>query len=174
MPRSPLTEILERVEGMVTYVRENLNPDEYDLFLDKIAPQPLPEVKKPQKKAGKKEGEKRNIQKCDIDGCGLTKRAAIHKDATMRGFHAFLAPQPAKKSARASGMAKALNDNLSQRRQEVLDGITGESTAHTPDGLCTNCVYVFGHNVHHLPSVEGYHEFQPQPTEQAVVTRGGD
>lgn len=58
MARSPLTETYERVNGMVAYVRENLNPGEYDLFLDMIAPESLPEVKKPVKKSSKKAGKK--------------------------------------------------------------------------------------------------------------------
>lgn len=53
--RSPLTETFDRVKGMVVYVRENLSLEEYDLFLDMVAPEPALEVEtKPAKKARKK------------------------------------------------------------------------------------------------------------------------
>lgn len=50
--RSPLSEIYNRVDGMVTYVRENLTADEYALFLDRVAPEPEPVAvsKKPTRK----------------------------------------------------------------------------------------------------------------------------
>jgi hypothetical protein len=53
--RSPLTETIKRVEGMIAYVRENLDEGEYDLFLDLILPEPEPvkAVKKGRKRAGK-------------------------------------------------------------------------------------------------------------------------
>lgn len=51
--RSPLTEIIFKVQGMITYVRENLSTDEYMLFLDLLVPLPEPEAK-PAKKTRKK------------------------------------------------------------------------------------------------------------------------
>lgn len=53
--RSPLTETIKRVEGMIAYVRENLDEGEYDLFLDLILPEPEPvkAVKKGRKKSSK-------------------------------------------------------------------------------------------------------------------------
>jgi hypothetical protein len=55
MARSPLTETIARVQGMIAYVRENLNPGEYDLFLDLVDPQPEPA---PAKKKRTKRGSK--------------------------------------------------------------------------------------------------------------------
>lgn len=53
--RSPLTQTIKRVEGMITYVRENLDDGEYDLFLDLILPEPEPAkaAKKGRKKSSK-------------------------------------------------------------------------------------------------------------------------
>lgn len=53
--RSPLTETIKRVEGMIAYVRENLDEGEYDLFLDLILPEPEPvkAAKKGRKKSAK-------------------------------------------------------------------------------------------------------------------------
>lgn len=53
MPRSPLTETIARVQGMISYVRENLNPGEYDLFLDILVPEPVVEAARPAKKKRK-------------------------------------------------------------------------------------------------------------------------
>jgi hypothetical protein len=46
--RSPITETIRRVQGMILYVQENLSSDEYNLFLDMVDPQP--EVTKPTRK----------------------------------------------------------------------------------------------------------------------------
>ena len=40
MARSPLTEPVQRVQGMITYVQENLSTDEFNLFLDLLVPEP--------------------------------------------------------------------------------------------------------------------------------------
>lgn len=53
MPRSPLTETIYRVQGMITYVRENLSTDEFMLFLDLLVPEPVAEPVKPAKKKRK-------------------------------------------------------------------------------------------------------------------------
>lgn len=50
--RSPLTETINRVQGMITYVRENLSTDEYMLFLDLLVPE-LEAVKTPATKKRK-------------------------------------------------------------------------------------------------------------------------
>jgi len=49
MARSPITETLARVRGMIAYVQENLNPGEFDLFLDMVDPHPEPEQEKPKR-----------------------------------------------------------------------------------------------------------------------------
>jgi hypothetical protein len=53
MARSPLTETIQRVNGMVHYVQQNLSADEYLLFLDLCVPEPEPETAKPAKKKRK-------------------------------------------------------------------------------------------------------------------------
>lgn len=53
MARSPLTETINRVQGMITYVRENLSTDEYMLYLDLLVPEPGVAVKTPVKRKRK-------------------------------------------------------------------------------------------------------------------------
>jgi hypothetical protein len=60
MPRSPLTETIKRVQGMILYVQENLSGDEYMLFLDMVDPQPEPEA--PAKRTRKKRGPSKKAQ----------------------------------------------------------------------------------------------------------------
>lgn len=127
---------------------------------------------KPQKKSSKKSvGKEREYDHCLR--CGTTKRDSSHKDQSSPDYHEFQSSKnsdaasggkSSTKSARASGMAAQLNRQLDGRRQEEV--VIGD-----PDAGCSDCIYVFAHNVHHLPSAEGYHEFQP--AEQAAAT-GGD
>lgn len=53
MARSPLTETIYRVQGMIAYVRENLSTDEFMLFLDLLVPEPVVEPVKPARKKRK-------------------------------------------------------------------------------------------------------------------------
>src|SRR5687768_2703222 len=104
--RSRLTEVIRRVEGMISYVRENLSGDEYNLFLDLLVPEPeaeQPKVKRrrksktvsatPPKKKGlpavNSEGP------CSVENCGETADNAIHDPkGGYAGYHEF---QPVKK-----------------------------------------------------------------------------
>lgn len=52
--RSELSTTFQRVRGMVDYVRENLDDEEYDLFLDMVAPLPEPVVESRATKKGRK------------------------------------------------------------------------------------------------------------------------
>jgi hypothetical protein len=112
MARSPLTETIYKVQGMITYVRENLSTDEFMLFLDLLVPEPEPEPEavKPAKKKRKPRG----------------------------------------KSQRASGMATQLNTRLTARERVRDEGVA-----------CAKCDYNGDHNIHHLETTVGYHEFQP-------------
>jgi hypothetical protein len=57
MPRSPLTDTITRVQGMVSYVRQNLSDEEWNLFLDLVAPETVsPPKPTRRRKAGKKAG----------------------------------------------------------------------------------------------------------------------
>lgn len=79
MNRSPLTETIKRVEGMITYVRENLSTDEYMLFLDLLAPEPEPEAK-PAKKTRKKSASKSASKSSRASGMA----AAINRSLSQR------------------------------------------------------------------------------------------
>lgn len=73
------------------------------------------------------------------------------------------------KSARASGMAKTLNDNLSQRRQETIDDVverdTGEpARCHFTRANGNPCKLLPDHNIHHMTTANEYHEFQSAST----------
>lgn len=54
MARSPLTPTIQRVQGMITYVQENLSTDEFNLFLDLLVPEPEPEQTPVKAKRGRK------------------------------------------------------------------------------------------------------------------------
>jgi hypothetical protein len=120
MARSPLTDTITRVQGMVTYVRQNLSEDEYSLFLDLVAPEtvapPKPTRKrKASKKAAHTSGNSRRglpreeplsnerrkeLQRCvykfDINGgkeCGSDEESGIHDPALgYSGYHEYVRP----------------------------------------------------------------------------------
>jgi hypothetical protein len=97
--------------------------------------------------------QQRKIEHCDA--CNYTKRAAVHKDATLRDYHQFRSSKP--KSARVSGIATAIKDSL--KRGQAADSISdGERCTYERDGG-RQCWLLSDHNVHHLESVFGYHEF---------------
>jgi hypothetical protein len=55
MPRSPLTESIQKVRRLVLEIQETLTVDEFKLLLDELVPEPEPApTKKPQKKTGKR------------------------------------------------------------------------------------------------------------------------
>lgn len=123
MSRSPLTESINKVTGMVTYVRENLSTEEYMLYLDMVAPQvePEPAEKKTRKKRttksakaqslegaiassrdAKVEAPKANGQLCTamVPGldvvCGETEDKLIHDpNGGYGGYHPFVPAVPA-------------------------------------------------------------------------------
>jgi|SRR6185436_18436995 len=114
MPRSPLTETINKVNGMVHYVQENLSADEYLLFLDYCVPEPEPEVAKPAKKksrklrgksvraAGMAETLNRSLRQqraitasTDCEMCDYDSDHNIHHLESMVGYHPFVAPSTA-------------------------------------------------------------------------------
>lgn len=123
--RSPLTETIYKVQEMITYVRDNLSTDEYMLFLDLLVPEP--EVVRSVKK--KPAAQSRKIDHCAA--CNYTNRAAVHKDASVSGYHQFQSSKG--KSARAAGIAATLNKNLSAQRNSALDDTTSESVMPADD-----------------------------------------
>lgn len=158
MPRSELTLTIKRVEGMITYVRENLDEGEYDLFLDLILPEPEP-VKVAKKRVGN------TSLRCKaelLDGsmCHMTKAHSIHSTGNKEpNAHKFLPKKLNKggsKSARASGMAAAISNSLNQQRQVVSDNpeLTGPTCAK--DG----CSWKEEDLIHDpLGGYAGYHPF---------------
>lgn len=137
MARSPLTETYKRVEGMVTYVQQNLSGDEYNLFLDMVAPEsePVPAAKKTRKKRTTKSAKAQSLENA-ISRSPNAKRSAdpcahqyakdsplnaglvcneffengIH-DATMgyAGYHPFVPPAQSarRRSSRKAAAASA-------------------------------------------------------------------
>lgn len=157
--RSPLTETIDRVKEMVAHVQNNLSDEEYDLFLDMVAPEPEPEAK-PTKKASKKPSKSR---KGGCAACDYVKAAEIHLDSNLVGYHVY---QPAK-SKRASGMAAALNKSLEQQRQAAGTDITPCAFEYR-DGMV--CRELSDNGIHDSTmSYAGYHEFLPAFTEQPAA-----
>jgi hypothetical protein len=114
MARSPLTETISRVQGMITYVRENLSTDEYNLFLDLLAPEAEPEVVKTTRKKRKRTSKsaraaslaeqikgKSGITLCGASlessgaDCNLPEGHALHVDKGYVDHHEFVVPQVA-------------------------------------------------------------------------------
>lgn len=108
----------------------------------------------------------RKVQHCVA--CDYTKRAAVHKDETLKDYHKFHPPQMPK-SQRASGMAAQLNKNLSQQRQAV----EGNCTYRYPDDSPVNSKQICDEDTDngvHDPTMGyvGYHEFVPLSQSAAV------
>lgn len=98
--RSPLTPTIYKVQGMISYVRENLSTDEYMLYLDLLVPEP--EVAKPASKAKKKSASKpREYDSCLR--CGTTKRDSSHKDQSSPDYHEFQSSKDIDFCARCKG-----------------------------------------------------------------------
>lgn len=161
MPRSPLTESIQKVRRLVTEIQGTLTVDEFNLLLDELVPEPEP-LKPATKKSNKKSSKssqsetERVFKRCDT--CGLTKRADVHKDSQLGGYHEFIE----KKSPRASG----IHAQLKERRQEQRE------TARDDDDDIARCVMlIYDHgraidcnrpaddNVHHLRTHPDHHPF---------------
>ena len=89
--------------------------------------------------------------------CGNTKRHSFHKDSSSDHYHEFQVPVAvAKKSQRASSLA----------RQIKSAGLPKGDGKKEP--ACSTCDFDSDHNIHHLATTEGYHNFQP--ASQAATT----
>lgn len=167
--RTELTDKLQRVRGMVEYVRENLDGDEYEAFLDMVAPLLEVEVtaKKPQKKSTKKSGVRCQAELVSGAKCNMTASHGIHDEAQKKNYaesHEFLS-KSSSKSQRASGMAAQLKSRTDEQRQAT----TNRTSANDDDNQqrCTvlrddnkPCGLLPDHNVHHMKSARGYHPFE--------------
>ena len=147
MPRSQLTEVIKRVRGMVEYVRENLNPGEYELFLDEIAPLEESEDAKQPEAEDKKASQPPTCKFVFPDGerCGLFEDREIH--GTGPSQHKF--------QVRKSRTKKALPDSVGQRVAEDV-----KKARDIQPGECVQCPHPPDANVHHLASTPGFHDFK--------------
>jgi hypothetical protein len=80
--RSPLTETIFKVQGMITYVRENLSTDEFMLFLDLLVPEPEP-VKEPVKKKRKPRGDNKSSRASNM-AATLNRSLAQQREAATK------------------------------------------------------------------------------------------
>lgn len=154
MARSPLIETYKRVEGMVAYVRENLNPGEYDLFLDMVAPEPEPEAPKQTRKkraartpkqAGLPKAEAGNGALCiaQVPGldvpCGNVEENPIHDpNGGYGGYHPFVlsapAAEPRSSRRRRSTKAKELSTPSSETPLASVGNAVHEASSSASAG----------------------------------------
>lgn len=88
MPRSQITESWKKAEAMVFHVQENLNADEYAVFLDMIDPLPEPEPEvKPAKKARKKSASKKSSRASSLEQ--QIKANTAHVTASSRSSYCY-------------------------------------------------------------------------------------
>jgi hypothetical protein len=73
--------------------------------------------------------------------------------ASYVGYHEFQSGKSKK--------AAELSETLKQRTQERI-------VESGSDDACSKCLYVFAHNIHHLATVDGYHEFTPVEASKAA------
>lgn len=152
-------------------------------------------------KPASKPATKRVIEKCASDNlgydCGLTRRAAIHKDVNVDGYHEFRQPELSSKSKRASLLAGAIKKATGKEPRCVACFETRDHTEHdvangghefTTDlagrvnevldghndddySPCAKCGELSDNNVHHKRTDVDYHEFVGSETAVGV---GGD
>jgi hypothetical protein len=116
-----------------------MNDAERELLVELLVPAT---VRKPATK------QQRKVEHCGV--CDYTKRAAVHKDTTLSDYHEFQSSKP--KSARAASLAEQIKTS-----NRPLDGGVSKMRCDRE-----GCGEYADHNVHHLESTVGYHEFQPQ------------
>lgn len=172
MSRSPLTATVNRVQQMIDYVRENLDDEEYDLFLDLILPEPEPQVEKPKPRKPKR------ILHCDA--CDYTKRHQVHKDEQRSDYHEFQLKSSIPRCTQC-GLAK---ESITHRHKDLADYHEFQSTKGTAKSARTKslqqqiqtvrpldggvskmrcakegCGEYGDNNIHHRTTDPDYHEF---------------
>lgn len=161
MPRSWLTETIAQVDGLVKQIDE-LPEEVRKYLLDRLVPEPEPEVKQAKKTTARK------IERCEA--CNYTRRAIHHNNREHADYHEFVlakkaskksskSAQSSSKSPRASGMAAAINRSLTQQRETpktstAIDDMTMEIVER-----CSDCGAVSDDNVHHKRTDPNYHPF---------------
>src|ERR1043165_6823750 len=115
----------------------SMNDTERELLVESLAP-----TKPAGKKPTRKSATTRTYDHCLR--CATTKRDSSHKDVASPDYHQFQSSQG--KSARAVILAEQ---------------IKGAGKLSRPvESLCMTCDFDSDHNIHHLESVDGYHEFR--------------
>jgi hypothetical protein len=109
MARSPLTDTITRVQGMITYVRENLSDEEWNLFLDLVAPETVAPPKTTRKRKATKKPASTNGNsrrglphagpRCvfmmnDGEPCTDGEHSPIHKESFGDSWHSFTPAAP--------------------------------------------------------------------------------
>lgn len=107
----------------------------------------------------------KHFQKCGT--CGISKRAAHHRDVNHRDYHEFDSGGAAgvteqKKSKRASELAEKV-------RSAVGGAKTPSDDTFNMDDLC-KCGHMVDHNVHHKTTDPEYHHFESSQSEAAAAT----
>lgn len=121
---------------------------------------------------GASSAKSKKFPRCDV--CGVSKRAAHHRDTSHKDYHEFDAGKTggAGKSARASSIQQRIQSSAKGRPVSV-DGDDDKLDADDPSDLPRPCAAVVDDNgvemvcglfpdanIHHLTSDEAYHEFQ--------------
>lgn len=103
-PRSPLTEIIQRVQAKVDEVKA-FPPDEYNLFLDLLLPEPE-QVEKPKQTRKKRQAKGAGLPKvpesarCTVEGCSEIAGHPNH-DKTYLSSHEFQSAPSSKKRSKS-------------------------------------------------------------------------
>lgn len=148
--RSQLTETFKRVTGMIDYVRENLDDEEYNVFCDLLAPEPVVEKPKPRKP--------KKILHCEV--CNYTKRHQVHKDSSRTDYHEFQLTKG--KSKRAKSIAEAVQKVTKTKVDDIDDDeiFAGQCRFVVNDDTGERCGAVRDDPIHDL-TYSSSHEFAP-------------
>jgi hypothetical protein len=135
---------------------------EREAFVEALGPQKV--AKKSTGKRSSKSPAVGKLPRCA--NCNAWEINPIHdRTANHPDYHAFIA-KSAGKSARASGMAAALNKSLQQQRQVTAIDDNEDDSRCTyklgeDGGSLLICDALPDNNVHHKTTDPDYHQFQP-------------
>lgn len=153
---SQLRQLTDDETALLNTLR-GMSESERELFAEALAPE------KPVKSS--KSATKRKIEKCGVEGCGLTRRAVLHKDSSQAGYHVFNDPnghaqvKAAGKSKRAESLAEKIQGKARPASPEI-----GGFANDTDMQACVNCGRFSDENIHHLKTAQGYHPFVSSST----------
>jgi hypothetical protein len=133
-----LREQLSEDELAMAGVLAGLTENERDLLVESL---------QPQKVAGKRVAAQRKIEHCSA--CNHTKRAAVHKDMSLKDYHEFQSLKP--KSARAASLAEQI-----KKTQGLPAGCTAILSSNSEP-----CGAFEDNALHHDKGYVDYHPFSP-------------